>query len=115
MITFLVIDVISWFVWVIVLTQPAVAPVSTRPKKYGAPEVKSSMTNTASIAVETPHCEWCGKTSTVMVNADRYEAWCGGKLVQLAFPDMPADQRELLISGTHPECWKQMCAEGTDP
>jgi hypothetical protein len=33
--------------------------------------------------------------------------------IQSIVPDMDADQRELLISGTHPECWDKMF-EGMD-
>jgi hypothetical protein len=34
-----------------------------------------------------------------------------GEATQVAFPNMPADQREMLISGTHPVCWDMMMAE----
>ena len=38
-------------------------------------------------------------------------AYRDGTPVQLAFPAMSADQREMLISGTHPACWTAMFAE----
>tara|TARA_B100000809_G_C14924066_1_gene454452 strand:- start:516 stop:731 length:216 start_codon:yes stop_codon:yes gene_type:complete len=34
--------------------------------------------------------------------------WRGGKLIQNALPELNADQRELLISGTCPTCWNEM-------
>jgi hypothetical protein len=37
-----------------------------------------------------------------------YKAWMGGALVQRAFPNMSADDRELLISGTCGVCWDDM-------
>jgi hypothetical protein len=39
------------------------------------------------------------------VDGDRYREWQRGTYVQRAFPEMPDDRRELLVSGTHPECW----------
>jgi hypothetical protein len=57
------------------------------------------------IMVETPHCPICGKTSTLQVREAGILDYRGGKLIQVAFPDLPADIREQLISGTHPECW----------
>lgn len=30
--------------------------------------------------------------------------------VQDAFPDTPIEQRDMLILGTHPDCWKKMRA-----
>jgi hypothetical protein len=34
--------------------------------------------------------------------------WRGGALIQDALPELDADQRELLVSGIHPECWAKM-------
>ena len=34
--------------------------------------------------------------------------WQGGELIQNALPELNADQRELLISGTCPTCWDEM-------
>jgi len=36
------------------------------------------------------------------------DEWWNGKYVSDAFPDMPVEQRELLITGIHPECWKEL-------
>ena len=52
----------------------------------------------------TKPCHVCGKQSQMEVNDLRYEMWLRGALIQTAFPDMPLDQRELLISGKHPDC-----------
>jgi hypothetical protein len=58
------------------------------------------------IAVRTKPCLKCGESSTVMVEAAALSAWRKGKLIQDAFPLMDKGQRELLQTGTHPECWK---------
>jgi hypothetical protein len=41
---------------------------------------------------------------------DSYLAYMDGKYVQDAFPEMSPDEREMLITGTHPECWDKMWA-----
>ena len=57
------------------------------------------------IEVRTPRCCVCNKSSVIEVDGDRYREWQRGTYVQRAFPEMPDDRRELLVSGTHPECW----------
>jgi hypothetical protein len=52
----------------------------------------------------------CGKTSTLTVDIDGWVK-CNTQHVQVAFPDMSAGDRELLISGTHPECWERIFAD----
>lgn len=44
------------------------------------------------------------------VKADPYAlmCWLRGALVTRAFPDLSADDRELLISGTCPSCYKRL-------
>lgn len=51
-------------------------------------------------------CPLCGKTSYLIVPTDGYTAWkLHDVLVQDAFPYLPAEDRELLISGICPTCW----------
>jgi len=38
-----------------------------------------------------------------------YNEWTmDGQPIVLAFPDMSVDDREMLISGTHPACWDRL-------
>lgn len=53
-------------------------------------------------------CMQCGKTSTLTLDKKAFEAWQKTVHVQKAFPNMTAAEREILISGTHDECWKKM-------
>lgn len=53
-------------------------------------------------------CVCCGKSATITVESAKLAVWRSGKLVQEAFPTLSADERELLISGTHPECWEAL-------
>lgn len=34
-----------------------------------------------------------------------------GEPIQVALPDRPSDFREMLITGTHPECWNRIFGE----
>ena len=57
------------------------------------------------VSLETRACCMCGKSSTLLLDSMSFAAWKSGVYVQDAFPTMNADQRELLITGVHPECW----------
>jgi hypothetical protein len=59
----------------------------------------------------TKKCPGCFQAVTIEVDKDNYFRWKGGELIQRAFPELTPDQRELLISGTHPECWDKMFAD----
>ena len=63
------------------------------------------------IEVRTSACVVCRKSSVVPVVESDFRSWQAGALVQQAFPEMPVDQRELLVTGTHPECWDAMWVE----
>lgn len=56
-------------------------------------------------------CCVCGKQATIVVNSRQFNDWKPGVLVQVAFPTLSVDERELLISGTHSECWKKLFKE----
>lgn len=56
-----------------------------------------------------PKCFHCGRWVDIIVDGNGWWAYTQkNKLVQQAFPNMSADGRELLLSGTHPECWDAM-------
>lgn len=53
-------------------------------------------------------CKYCDKVFTFEVDEAGFEKWDSGKeFIQEALPDLSAGQRELLISGTCDDCWKQ--------
>lgn len=61
------------------------------------------------ILVKCKPCCMCGNQAVLEVNREAFEAWRNGsKFVQDAFPDMPADQREQLISGTCGPCYDRL-------
>lgn len=54
-------------------------------------------------------CFHCGQTNIFILNNTDYLAWkITRKYVQDVFPHLTKEQRELLISGTHPKCWNEM-------
>lgn len=60
------------------------------------------------VVVETPRCILCGRTSTLSVPQEGWEKYKAGEFVQIAFPTLTADEREMLINGSHPECFDIM-------
>ena len=52
---------------------------------------------TETVTIETRACMFCGASSRVELTARRP--------VQDVLPDVEPARRELLISGTHPDCW----------
>lgn len=60
------------------------------------------------VSVETKPCVVCKQTSKVSVLRTEYRNWQLSTTVQKAFPNLSPEDRELLISGTHPACWDQL-------
>lgn len=55
------------------------------------------------IAVEVK-CPFCGDISRIYVVEEDYLRWQNGELIQRAMPYLPAEQREVLISGICYQC-----------
>jgi hypothetical protein len=60
--------------------------------------------------VYAPTCRMCGSRGVLDdVDAEAYRLWrFAGMPIQDAFPGFDADQRELLMTGTHAHCWEKM-------
>ena len=58
------------------------------------------------------NCLICGKDAETEVDDEKFRKWRAGEHVQNVWPEMPADQREMLMTGTHPICWKKMWRKG---
>lgn len=52
-------------------------------------------------------CCVCQKIHDIEVDSVKYFRWQSGELIQDVFPEKTFDERELMISGTCPECWKK--------
>jgi len=60
---------------------------------------------------QTPACPRCGKPSLLTLDERAVDAWEAGTLIQDAFPNKTAAEREQIKTGFHPECWKQEFGE----
>lgn len=62
-----------------------------------------------------PTCLVCGARSIITLDGSEYFAYfVRGQNITTAFPTLTADQREVLITGTHPDCWDAMTKEDDD-
>ena len=59
-------------------------------------------------------CHFCGRGNEVEVNEYDYWDWDDGELVQVAFPYLSAEEREMLISGICPTCWNKTFGGGDE-
>lgn len=50
-------------------------------------------------------CSFCREGAVTIVPAQGLWDWEHGTFAQVAFPHLTADQREQVMTGTHPECW----------
>ena len=53
-------------------------------------------------------CIYCGTKEVYHLPAKDVRAWRNGKLIQDALPQLPAEDREFLISGLCPKCWDKL-------
>jgi len=67
--------------------------------------------NSTPIIVKTKPCVVCGNYELWSLDRGAVERWQAGELIQDAFPDMSINDREIMISGTHPECWNKLFGE----
>jgi hypothetical protein len=63
------------------------------------------------VPFRTRACIVCGKSSTIELEKSRFDRWQAGEYVQNVWPELDADARERLITGTHSECWNEMFGE----
>ena len=56
------------------------------------------------------HCTWCKEPVGIVAFVQEWDMWFSPDrpMVQRCFPDMSAENREMLVSGTCPACWDSM-------
>ncbi len=62
----------------------------------------------ATIDVTCRPCSMCGEAEVMNLNEEHVAKWRSGAYAQDAFPYLLPSEREMLISGTHPECWERL-------
>lgn len=53
-------------------------------------------------------CRKCKGSETIAFSEDQEQRWRNGALIQNVAPELTADQREVLISGTCGVCFEKM-------
>lgn len=53
-------------------------------------------------------CIVCGQSGEVQLTDREFQAWQDGASIQTAAPRLSEGEAELLITGTHPDCWDKM-------
>ena len=64
------------------------------------------MSNTT--VVKTRTCTVCDQYELWVLDSEAVARWQEGEYVDKAFPSMSAEEREMLITGTHPACWDKL-------
>ncbi len=59
-------------------------------------------------------CGRCGKTLAVAFTAEQEEKWRAGTLLQKVALNLSLDDREILISGTCGNCWRELFEDEDD-
>ena len=54
-------------------------------------------------------CPFCNKVSCIEIPSSGFLKWSTGTLIQDAFPELNADQRELVMTGIC--CWDEVFPE----
>jgi len=68
--------------------------------------------NSQDICIYTTLCHLCGVANDITLDYISYMRWYkGGGLIQDIWPNLDPDQRELIMTGIHPNCWNRMFAE----
>jgi len=62
--------------------------------------------------IDSPACHVCGYATSYAATGTQAAAYRAGTPVQLVFPGMPREAREVLISGIHPACWAEVFGAG---
>ena len=66
---------------------------------------------TEKLSVTTPPCMGCGSTTEMLLEADKVRRYTRGEFVQKIWPELSTSERELIMTGTHSECWDKMFKE----
>jgi hypothetical protein len=70
-------------------------------------EVKVMLNVKRLYALDTT-CPICNEPDQAMVDADKYDRWVAGELIQNVWPEMTTAQREVIKTGVCETCWNEM-------
>lgn len=79
---------------------------STNPYKSAASSYQYSIRNV---------CPFCHDYNLILLDgAEYFNHFQRGEYIQVAFPSLTSDERELILNGTHPECWDEYMGSDND-
>lgn len=81
---------------------------------FSKPVVELMFAATDDYACISVDCVSCGEGYMFGVSESGYMRWREGEKVQVAFPELDAASREMLISGVCGVCWDAMMGEGEE-
>lgn len=68
--------------------------------------------NGDTVDVNTATCFICGKRDKVTIPKEGYLLWIvEGEYLQVALKDLSSEDRELVLTGIHPDCWDLIAVE----
>lgn len=67
--------------------------------------------NNGNVTLDLLPCIVCGKSSQMVVSIKGFIAWQKDTFIQDAFPELKADEREMLMTGIHSSCFNQIFDE----
>ena len=76
---------------------------------------KSTLRHDEGIFRADTACAWCETFALVILPISGVELFHAGVFAQEAFAGVPADIREVVISGTHPKCWDVFMRDPVEP
>lgn len=53
------------------------------------------------------HCPQCKKKYNIKLSVHDYITWSNGANIQNSFSYLDNSQREMIVTGIHPECWEK--------
>lgn len=57
-------------------------------------------------------CMHCSESTNFIITKDEYVRWIlNNEYIQDVFSYLDKEEREMMISGTHPKCWEEMFAD----
>ena len=68
-------------------------------------------TESTKTLIHRNQCMHCDEVNELTVNAQDFKSWQNGMHIQIAFSYLNVDERELILTGTHAECWNAMFKE----
>lgn len=56
-------------------------------------------------------CNVCGLSENLLLDEEKLIRWHYGEMIQDVFPELTADERELIVTGIHADCWDLLFGE----